>query len=35
VVIDFTNYGTPVSITAPPASQVATLPQVMSLNDPT
>jgi len=27
IVVDFTNYGTPVSITAPPADQVATLQQ--------
>lgn len=29
--IDFTNYGTPVSITAPPASQVASLQQLKGL----
>ena len=34
VVIDFTNYGTPVSVTAPPASQVASLQQLIGLNGP-
>ena len=28
VVVDFTNYGTPVSVTAPPASEVATAQQL-------
>jgi hypothetical protein len=32
VVVDFTNYGTPVAISAPPADQIATLQQLQSVS---